>query len=217
MESEVNNTNTNTDDLDINIDAFGSDAPVAESKITVPLKEEDEQESPVLTINDVAQIVRDTMIEMGAKPSYPVRLPVGMPKPSVHEGSRKPVGQYNILEVNEKDPNMVYRWVNDVHDGQRVQRFVDAGYVPVVKPSTKAYDNRAGSDSQMGSSVIRSVGGGTKSVLMAIRRDWYEEDQRKKHERISAAERKISTPYNQTDDRVPDPQTGEYGSVRIKR
>jgi hypothetical protein len=212
-------TEETKDDLDINLDAFGNDEPAAESKITVPLEEDDLEHSQVLTADDIMTIVKTAMAESGnagARPNYPIHNPVGMPKQGVRSGqARQPIGQYNILEVDEKDPNMVYRWVNDKDDGQRVQRFINAGYVPVVKPSAKAYDKRAGSDSQMGSSIIRSVGGGTRGVLMMIRKDWYEEDQRAKQTHLDKIESKISKPYNPNDERMPDPTTGEYGSVRI--
>ena len=205
------------DDLDINIDAFGND-----SAGTANLSEDDLAHSKPLTIEDVTNVVRSVLSEMtganpGARPNYPVHNPVGRPKQRVRgDSTRKAIGQYNILEYDGKDPNYLYRWVNDKDDGQRVQRFVDAGYVPVVKPNDKAaFDHRAGSDSQVGSSIIRSVGGGTKGVLMMIRKDWYEEDQQAKQERLDAIEHKMAAPYNPNNENVPNPETGMYGSVRI--
>ena len=91
---------------------------------------------------------------------------------------RVPVGGRNRLTVQGKDPNYVYRIVNDVDD--RVARFIEGGYEPVQDEAVKVGDNRASADSPVGSVKRISVGGGTKGVLMRIRRDWYEEDQEAK-------------------------------------
>lgn len=53
---------------------------------------------------------------------------------------RVPVGQRSRLSVNGKDPNYVYRFVNDV--GDRINMFQEAGYELVSKEDHKIGDNR---------------------------------------------------------------------------
>lgn len=216
----MNKHTNNTDELELPVDAFGSDTETVEE---TGLAKEDLEESAPLTKKDVMDIVKMVMGEMqGNRPNYPVHNPVGTPKKSVHASNgRKPIGQYNILEYDEKDNNLVYRWVNDVDDGQRVKRFIDAGYAVVNRPNSDVMKTKGSKDeyqeSQMGSAIVRSVGGGKKAVLMATRRDWFEEDQRSKQARIDKIESKITTPYNPSNEKMPDPNTGEYGSARIMR
>ena len=100
--------------------------------------------------------------------------------------SRTPVGQRNILTVKGKDPNFVYRVVNDKDD--RIEQFKEAGYELVADEAVKVGDKRVNAATSIGSHKQLSVGQGTKAVVMRIRRDWYEEDQAAKLSHVAAVE-----------------------------
>ena len=109
------------------------------------------------------------------------KSPSGRPK-------RTPIGQRNRLSVKDKDPNYVYRIVNtvDSRGNDRVAEFQESGY-EVVDAGTvgdKRVDNARG----VGSTPEFSVGQGTKAVVMRIKREWYDEDQKAKADQIKAVE-----------------------------
>lgn len=101
---------------------------------------------------------------------------------------RTPIGRRNVLTVDKRDPNYYYRFVNDV-DG-RLQMFEEAGYEAVKEP-TQVGDPRAGDASQLGSTVRKPVGDGKSAVLMRIPKEYYEEDQAAKEERLRAKEQAL--------------------------
>lgn len=122
---------------------------------------------------------------------------------------RTPLGIRNVLTA-ELRPGFVRRWVNDVDD--RLSRAKEAGYTPVLKP-TQTSDPRAGADSQIGTPVAKSVGGGTRAVLMEIPEGFYREDQEAKQHRVDATESGLR--------RQPgikgQQYGGTYGKVEITR
>lgn len=99
---------------------------------------------------------------------------------------RTPVNGRNVLTVAGKDPDKVYRFVNDI--GDRVEAFKEAGYEPVPASAVRIGDKRVGAASAEGSVAQASVGGGTKAVLMAIPKEWYEEDQQAKQAHVTELE-----------------------------
>jgi len=120
--------------------------------------------------------------------------------------TRTPIGTRNILTVNNKDEGYVYRVVNDVDDGDRVHRFLEAGYE--IAENTVG-DKRVDNPSREGKGSIISVGGGRKGVVMRIKKEWYEEDQLAKQRDVDASEESISKPA--------DALSGMYGQNKIKR
>lgn len=98
---------------------------------------------------------------------------------------RVPLGNRNVLSFGKKDPNYIYRVVNDL-DG-RLETFASAGW-EVVKGSEKLGDQYAGNTSAPGSAVTKPVGHGIVGVLMRKRRDWYEEDYAEKQKVNDATE-----------------------------
>lgn len=118
---------------------------------------------------------------------------------------RTPVGTRNILTVKGKDPNYVYRIVNDIDD--RVQQFKDAGYELVPEQTAAVGDKRVNAASSEGSNKQISVGQGTKAYLMRIKREWYDEDQAAKQGQVAALERA-------TKEKALD---GTYGELEITR
>jgi hypothetical protein len=100
---------------------------------------------------------------------------------------RTPIAQRNILTIAGKDPSKVYRIVND--HGDRIEAFKDAGYELVPAKDLRVGDKRVNSASPEGSFAQVSVGGGQKAFVMAIPKEWYDEDQEVKQAQIDALER----------------------------
>jgi hypothetical protein len=119
--------------------------------------------------------------------------------------TRTPVGKRNILTVKGKDPNYVYRVVNDVDD--RVAQFVEGGYELVNDNSTDVGDKRVSQGTTVGSKKIFSVGQGTKGYLMRIKREWYDEDQAAKQGFVNQQEASIK-------EKALD---GNYGKLEVTR
>jgi hypothetical protein len=126
-------------------------------------------------------------------------------KAPVGRVTRVPVGQRNILTVKGKDPNYVYRVVNDVDD--RVAQFLEGGYEIVDKDSTGVGDARASQGTAVGSKQHFSVGQGTKAFVMRIKREFYEEDQATKQQFVDRQEAA-------TKEKALD---GNYGKLDITR
>lgn len=116
---------------------------------------------------------------------------------------RIPVGARNRLEVIGKDPNFVYRIVNDVDD--RVERFKQAGYDVVDISESRMATQRVGQGTATGSIAEMPVGGGIRGVLMKIPKEWYEEDQKTKSDHLEAIESSIKKPNID----------GAYGEIKI--
>lgn len=118
---------------------------------------------------------------------------------------RTPVGTRNILTVSGKDPNYVYRVVNDV--GDRLQELQDQGYELVEAADVRVGDKRVSQATPEGTKAQVSIGGGLKGYVMRIRKEWYDEDQTAKQARIDKLEQSMKQ----------DAQTGNYGSITIER
>lgn len=119
--------------------------------------------------------------------------------------TRTPLGKRNVLTVKGQDPNFHYRIVND--QGDRVQRFLDAGYELVSANDVQVGDKRVNQAKGTGSNAEVSVGGGDKAFVMRIKKEWYEEDQNVKQAEIDHLE--SSTKAKALD--------GTYGKLDITR
>lgn len=97
---------------------------------------------------------------------------------------RTPIGRRNRLSVENKDPNYVYRIVNDI-DG-RVQDMIDRDYEVVLDATVG--DKRVDTASPLGSAKQISVGKGIQAIVMRKRRDWHDEDQALKQKEIDDLE-----------------------------
>lgn len=126
-----------------------------------------------------------------------------MAKPQRKE--RVPVnGNKNILTVMDKKSDLEYRWVLDTPG--RLQKFLDGGW-EVVVDELKVGDKAVDSGSKLGSAITTSRGGQTL-VLMAIPKEWYDEDQKAKQEKVDAVE---ETMMRETLAGRVEGQTGFYG------
>ena len=126
-------------------------------------------------------------------------------KAPVGRVTRTPVSQRNVLTVKGKDPNYVYRVVNDVDD--RVAQFLEGGYELVENETHDVGDKRVSQGTSIGSKKIFSVGQGVKGHLMRIRKEWYEEDQNRKQQFVDKQEASIK-------EKALD---GNYGKLEITR
>jgi hypothetical protein len=119
--------------------------------------------------------------------------------------TRTSIAVRNKLTVNGKDPNYVYRIVND--DDDRVAQFLDAGYETVPAKSVKIGDKRVDASGPEGSIAQMSVGGGQKAVVLRIRKDWYEQDQAAKQANVDDLEKATKA----------QALNGNYGKLDLSR
>jgi len=117
---------------------------------------------------------------------------------------RIPLGTRNVLTAPKRE-GYVRRFVNDEKD--RVQQFEDAGYT-IVRDKVEIGDFKAGKETQVGSVANKAVGAGTRAVLMEIKEEWNEEDQKAKQDRLSVGENDMKLKLNER-------KAGQYGKVTI--
>ena len=129
-------------------------------------------------------------VQKEATPKRVKRVPLGRPR--------------NLLTVLDQDPNWVYRWIND--KDSRLDRAKEGGYEPVLGGHTVGDTTLdGGQNPKFGSAVAKQVGGGMWAVLMRIPREYYEEDQKAKMDKLLEAEQQMVRDANQSE--------GRYGSV----
>lgn len=110
-------------------------------------------------------------------------------------------GPQSIL--GEKDPNYVYRFVNDT--GSRVANFQSAGYEFVEDKDLVVGDSRVFDPSDVGSAKRVTSNDGTVSYLMRIKKEYYEEDQAAKAALINETEQAMKR----------DASQGMYGKITV--
>ena len=121
--------------------------------------------------------------------------------------TRIPVGAArDILTVHGQDPNYVYRWVlDDPKRPGRLQRFKDGGY-EIVTDTNEIGQSTVDRGKKLGSAITRPDGGSTL-VLMRILKEWYDEDQALKAEKLDDLESTMVTEA-QGDE-------GRYGTLTV--
>jgi len=114
----------------------------------------------------------------------------------VNKTDRIPMsGTRDKLAVRGKKDGYVYRIVNDTPG--RVQEAQLAGYEVVVGEDITFGHRHVDSASGKGGSVATTpVGGGTDGILMRIRKDWYEEDKKARHDAIDESEKQMRRNLN---------------------
>ena len=119
---------------------------------------------------------------------------------------RKPLFQRGPQSISgEKDPNYVYRFVNDT--GSRIDQMKQAGYEIVTDDNLIVGDSRVSDPSSQGSAKRVISKDGTVSYLMRQKKEYYEEDQAAKqahNDEIEAAMKKQAS-------------EGMYGSIKMSR
>lgn len=114
---------------------------------------------------------------------------------------RVPFGSKNRLSFNGLDPDFYYRVFNDTDD--RISRALEAGYEH-VESNERLGDSRVAESSLPGAQVAKPVGGGVTGYLMRIPREYYEEDQKVKEERLLETEKAMD----------PDASKNQYGGLK---
>lgn len=94
----------------------------------------------------------------------------------------------NFLTVKNKDPGRVYRWVNDIEDGNRVHFMTLRGYRIEMDNNLKVGDEKVSDASMIGSPVKKHVGNGKYAYLMSIERSLWEEDDKAKQKLVTERE-----------------------------
>ena len=114
-------------------------------------------------------------------------IPAKHLKKRAERTGRKPLHQQGPQAVSgQLDENFQYRFVNDV--GSRISNFKAAGYEFVEDPEIDVGDSRVFDPSSEGSAKVVTSNDGTKAYLMRIKKEWYNEDQAAKAERINEQE-----------------------------
>jgi len=117
---------------------------------------------------------------------------------------RKALSQRGPQSIaGEKDPNFVYRFVNDL--GSRISNFQSAGYEFVQDSDLVVGDSRIFDASDLGSAKSVTSNDGTKSYLMRIKKEWYDEDQAAKAAQVEETEKAMKQSASQ----------GMYGSIKV--
>mgnify|MGYP001606547382 CR=1 FL=1 len=121
--------------------------------------------------------------------------------------ARIPVsGPRDILTVHGKQADKEYRFVLDTPG--RIQRFEDGGWEKVTITKGMEVGTSAVDRGSVVGSVVTKIGGqGQTLVLMAIPKEWYDEDQKAKQDAITALEATQRA----------DSMEGNYGSLGIHR
>lgn len=119
--------------------------------------------------------------------------------------TRTPVGQRQILNVRGKDPEYVYRIVNDV--GDRIGQFQEGSWELVSAADVKVGDKRVDIASAQGTNASVTVDKtGQKAYVMRIRKEFYDEDQEAKQVQLRRLEDSM---------RSEATQSGLTGSISI--
>lgn len=127
---------------------------------------------------------------------------------SVGKSMRVPIGgSRNITNVNDTPDDSVDRWVND-QDG-RIDRFKRAGYENVQAASVG--DSGVDCTHSESGVVSRNMGQGVTAYLMRQSKDFYNQDQAAKQQKVDDSEESIRRDVK---DKLSD---GHYGSVKIDR
>jgi hypothetical protein len=150
--------------------------------------------------NQYDELKEETKPRRGRPPKVkrterPTRIPMS--------GSRKRMH----IEVEDKDPNFHYAWINDQKD--LIPRAKRAGYEHVSlteMPSWGAPD--VDSSDSTSSMVSMKVNEDTTAYLMKQSIEFYEEDQKSKNDVIDARESGMKQELNSGTD-------GKYGSVEF--
>lgn len=121
--------------------------------------------------------------------------------------TRRPLHQRGPQAISGgKDPEFQYRFVNDI--GSRVENFKQAGYEIVEDAELTVGDSRVSDASTLGSAKVVTSNDGTKSYLMRIKKEWYDEDQAAKMAQVNEQEEAMTKKAS---------QEMSYGKIEINR
>jgi hypothetical protein len=107
--------------------------------------------------------------------------------------------------LKNTDPNFVYRVAND--QGDRVEQLKELGYEIVDAGAVRVGDRRVDLGKTVGSAATLALGRGDNGVVMRIRKEWYDEDQKNKQVEVSRSEQTMKE----------DARKNNYGKLDISR
>ena len=127
----------------------------------------------------------------GQEPRKPGRPP-GASR-AANRPKRTPLGQRSRLSLNgvEIPKGMVGRVINDKPG--RIQEALEAGYRFIMSDGQLG-DERCSDPTKMGSYVTKHVGSVMTAYLMAIPKEFYDEDQAAKQQRVTESEKAMKAP-----------------------
>ena len=129
-----------------------------------------------------------------------------MAEKNVKRVVRKPLFQRGPQTISgDKDPNYVYRFVNDT--GSRIEQMKQAGYEIVEDDNLIVGDARVSDTTQFGSAKRVVSKDGTVQFLMRQSKEFYDEDQATKQAHNDEIERAMKQTA----------QEGMYGSIKTSR
>lgn len=128
------------------------------------------------------------------------------PKTPAVRPKRTNMNVRNRLSIQNKDPNYVYRVVNDRDD--RVEILKEIGYEVCTANEIRIGDKRVDLGATIGSSATLALGGGDRGVVMKIPKEYYDDDQAHKLETISRSEQTMNEEAH---------KNGNYGKIEISR
>lgn len=111
----------------------------------------------------------------------------------------------NRLTLRNTDPNFVYRIAND--QGDRVEQLKELGYEVVDAGAVRVGDRRVDLGNTIGSAATLALGRGDNGVVMRIRKEWYDEDQKNKQAGVDRSEQTMKE----------DARKDNYGKLDISR
>lgn len=126
-------------------------------------------------------------------------------KPVEKRKTRKPLFQRGPQAISgAKDADFHYRFVNDT--GSRIDNFQEAGYEFVSDPDLTLGDSRVLDPNDISSRKRVVSQDGTISYLMRIKKEFYDEDQGAKSDRLDEQEAAMTT----------DASQGMYGKIDLR-
>ena len=129
-----------------------------------------------------------------------------MSKTTEKRVTRKPLHQRGPHTISgEKDPNFQYRFVNDI--GSRIHQMKEAGYELVTDNEMVVGDARISDPTSQGSAKRVVSKNGDVAYLMRQKKEWFDEDQKAKQDRLDELEKAMKTEASQ----------GMYGSIKMER
>ncbi len=130
-------------------------------------------------------------------------------KPKRH--ARIPMTGRDVLKAPPRE-GYYRRWLHDIHDGERIKRFQEAGYT-IVLGDFDTGDTKLGT-AKVGMPITRSAGGGKRIVLMEIKEEYHKEDEEAKQRKIDEIEKRMQRKKTDAKSAGAD---GMYGEVKIER
>lgn len=128
-----------------------------------------------------------------------------MAKPETTRTRRTPInGTRNRLNVRGQEEGYVYRIVNDIDD--RIQSLQEMGYEIVTDKGVTVGDKRIANPTQEGSPIKVSVGQGIQAYVMRQKKEFFDEDQASKAERVNELENSMKRDAK---------DAGFYGKLKI--